>query len=92
MSEINAMLGPELRDAIEALIDDRVRAALDERAPGSATSPWLSIDEASEYVGVSRRSLEHKLKQGRIRSTYVGRRRLLNREDIDAWLGGGVAQ
>jgi excisionase family DNA binding protein len=74
-------LAPELVDAIEQLVANRVQAAL-ERSPGDR-SPWLSLQEGAGYLGVSTRTLERRIKGGRVRSTTIGRRRLLHRDDLD---------
>jgi excisionase family DNA binding protein len=46
--------------------------------------PWLALDEAAAYMRVSERTLERRIKSGRVRSTTIGRRRLLHRDDLDA--------
>jgi excisionase family DNA binding protein len=57
--------------------------------------PWLGIDEAAAYLRVSERTLERRIKKGHLRSTTIGRRRLLHRDDLDALAkaaaGEGVA-
>jgi excisionase family DNA binding protein len=44
----------------------------------------ISLREAAEYLRVSRRTLAHLRAQGRVRVSYVGRRVLVNRADLDA--------
>jgi excisionase family DNA binding protein len=75
-------LSPELVAAIEELVSDRVHAALEEGTIVSS-SPWLSLEESAEYLRVSPRTLERQLARDRIRSTSIGRRRLLHRDDLD---------
>ena len=83
------LFAPELVQAIERLVDQRVKDALAEREPSNGRT-WLSVAEAAVYLGVSERSVGRLLERGRIRSTYLGRRRLLHREDLDAALRGDV--
>jgi excisionase family DNA binding protein len=61
-----------------------VRAELEVEA-SDAGSPWLSIPEAAEYLRLSPRTIERELERGRVRSTTVGRRRLLHRDDLDTF-------
>ena len=76
--------------AIERLVDQRVKAALAELGPLNG-SPWLSVADAAVYLSVSERTVGRLLERGRVRSTYVGRRRLLHRDDLDKHLRGGDA-
>jgi excisionase family DNA binding protein len=76
-----ASLAPELVDALEQLIDERLEAA---PRGGITESPWLLLAEAAEYVRVSERTMQRLLKRGRVRSMTFGRRRLFHRDDLDA--------
>lgn len=76
-------LAPELVEAIEQLVAETVRAEIDE-VPVGAASPWLALDEAAAYLRVSERTLERMIARRRVRSSTVGRRRLLHRDDLDA--------
>jgi excisionase family DNA binding protein len=75
---------PEAVAAIEALVEERVAAAL--AAQPNSGSPWLSLEEAARYVHVSERTLSRMIERGRLRSTCIGRRRLVHRDDLDAVL------
>ena len=88
-----AALSPELVAAIEELVDERVQERLDGIADrnGSA-SPWLSLDEAAGYLRVSERTLERRIARGKVRSTSIGRRRLLHRDDLDALAGAATRE
>lgn len=82
-------LSPDLVDAIEELVAERVRMTLEDADGGS---PWLSMAEAAEYVRVSERTLNRHIEKGKLRATKIGRRTLLNRDDLDALAAGeGVA-
>ncbi|HEX2345084.1 MAG TPA: helix-turn-helix domain-containing protein [Gaiellaceae bacterium] len=82
MSDLRDLFAPELVEALEDFVDERIAAALGERENGSEPS-WLSIEEAAEYLRVSPSTIARMLKQGRVRSSYVGRRRLVRRSDLD---------
>jgi excisionase family DNA binding protein len=87
MTDPLKLFAPELVETIERLVDERVRAALAEVEPSNG-SPWLSVQQGAAYVGVSPRTITRLLEQGRIRSTCIGRRRLLHRDDLDTYLRG----
>ncbi len=78
-------LAPELLAALEQLVDERVEQALDEQVPAANGhgSPWLSVAEAAEYLRTSERTVQRLVKRGRVRSSTIGRRRLLHRDDLD---------
>ena len=84
------LFAPELVQAMERLVDERVEAAL-ACINASNGSPWLSVADAATYLGVSERTIGRLLEHGHIRSAYIGRRRLLHRDDLDTHLRGGDA-
>ena len=85
MNDLRTMFGPELVAALEQLVDERVQAALADNG-GTASSPWLTVSEAAEYLRTSERTVQRLVKRGRIRTSAVGRRRLLHRDDLDAYM------
>ena len=70
--------------ALEALAqraaDIVIERLRDEHPNGS---PWLSMAEAAEYLRVSKRQVQRLVSDDRVRSSFVGRRRLLHRDDLD---------
>lgn len=46
----------------------------------------LSVDEACIYIGIGRAHLYRLMDEGSVPSLHVGRRRLLLRKDLDAFL------
>lgn len=48
---------------------------------------WLSVEEAAEYLGVSRRAIHKYVQQGRLAAfkAPIGGRTLFKREDLDAF-------
>jgi excisionase family DNA binding protein len=89
VSDLRAILSAELADALEQLVDERVAAALERIGRSDAGSPWLTIQEAAERLRISERQLHRWLKRGRVRSTCIGRRRLLHSDDLDKLARGG---
>jgi excisionase family DNA binding protein len=85
VTDLRSHFAPELVAAIEQLVDERVAAALEERPEGSS-SPWLTVPEAADYLRTSERTVQRLLKRRRIRTSAIGRRRLLRREDLDTFM------
>ena len=83
MSALARIFSEDVAAILEAEIDRRVEAALAELDVGKGGSPWLSEDEAGDYLRVSKRTVQRLIKNKRVRSTTIGRRRLLHRDDLD---------
>lgn len=81
-ARLETAFAPDVAAAIEQLVADRVREHLEAAASGHP-SPWLSLEEAADYLRVSPRTLERRIAKGSLRSTTIGRRRLLLRDDLD---------
>lgn len=80
------VLTPEAVDAIAARAAELVLEQISD-ANGNR-SPWLSLAEAAEYLRVSERQLQRLVSRGKVRSTTIGRRRLLHRDDLDEMATG----
>jgi excisionase family DNA binding protein len=76
-----ALLAPDVLAALEELVSERVAEAV--AAMPSGSPPWLSLDEAAAHLRVSPRSVERAINRGRLRSSTVGRRRIVHRDDLD---------
>jgi excisionase family DNA binding protein len=83
---VTDLLGPELIAALTQLVDDRVERALADRGAPEPGSPWLSLAEAAERLRVSERTVARLVERGRLRTTTLGRRRLVHRDDLDSFL------
>jgi excisionase family DNA binding protein len=59
------------------------------RTASPDASPYRSIVEAAEYLRVSERFVREAIRRGRLRSFRAGRRVLLSRDDLDAFVRGG---
>ena len=78
VSDLRSHFAPELVEALEQLVDERVALAIaDRRRPSDPV--WLSLSEAADYKRVSLSTIARLRKQGRLRSLYVGRRVLVLR-------------
>lgn len=75
-----------LARAIEELVDAKVAAALAERGTCSDYSPWLSLEAAAKYACVSERTIGRMVERGQLHTATIGRRRLVSRESLDAFL------
>jgi len=51
----------------------------------------FSPDEAAELMGISRELVFDLLRTGQLKSVRAGRRRLISRANIDAFLAGDAA-
>jgi excisionase family DNA binding protein len=80
-----AVLAPDVLAALEELVSEQVAQAFGEVPAGS---PWLSIEAAAERAGVSARTLERAIKSGRLRTSTVGRRRLVHADELDGYVRG----
>jgi excisionase family DNA binding protein len=52
------------------------------------TPRWLSLANASKYSGLSVRTLNKAVKSKSFKSYLNGRKRLIDRESLDAWIEG----
>ena len=86
VSDLRDLFAPELVEALERLVDERVAAALAGRERIGSEPEWMSIEEAATHIRVSPSTIARKLREGRLDSTYVGRRRLVRRSDLDQLL------
>lgn len=84
--ELRGVLAHEVLAAVQedAELREKLRALLIPEPASSTSSPWLNYDQAADYLGVSRRTLERMVAGGRVRSATIGSRVLLHRDDLDA--------
>ena len=83
MSDLRTLFAPELVEALERLVDERVAAALADR-PAEPEPVWLSLSEAADYLRVSPRTVARLRQQGRLCVSHIGRRVLVSRADLNA--------
>lgn len=81
-----ALLVPE--ELIEALAERVAALLLEPAAAPPAPSPWLDVEAAAGYLGLSRDQL-YKLTAARaipFRKKRGGQRLLFHRDELDAWI------
>lgn len=71
-------------EELAAAIRAEVRAELETAAAGP--DRLHSIDEAAELLGIGRTAVYTELNAGRLRSTHVGRRRLISAAAIAEYI------
>ena len=88
-----AVTDPQTMLAELVRVVEELRARVQELEQGETAprSPWLSIAEAADYLRTSERTVHRLVNRNRVRSMTIGRRRLLHRHDLDAYLGGDGA-
>lgn len=82
--ELSAEQLAELARALKPLVLAELAA---EDVPNG--SPWFSLAAAADYLSVSARTLEREIGRGGLRSSTLGRRRLIHRDDLDALARNG---
>jgi excisionase family DNA binding protein len=78
-------------DALLDALADRIADRLAQRQPVASepASPWLNAEQAAAYLGGAKLSRVYDLIQtGKLTPTRDGRRVVLHRDDLDAYLRG----
>jgi excisionase family DNA binding protein len=80
-------LSPEVVEALEQLVDQRVRDRRDGVAgPSGKEPPWLSVVEAAELLRCKRQRIDDLLSQGRLSRYKDGARTLVSRSEVEEYL------
>lgn len=77
-------------DELVELVAERAAEILAERQPAVELAPYLSVDEAAEYLRCSRKRIYDLTSQRRLPAVKDGSRTLLRRVDLDAYLEGAA--
>jgi excisionase family DNA binding protein len=80
-----------ISDALVDLIAERVAAILTAKNRETRPEPskrWLTIDEAADYIGSTRKRIYDLRSAGRLSRTGDGSRVLVNRQELDDLIGG----
>lgn len=67
-----ALLSPELVQALEELVAERVAVELEARA--TSGPEWLTLDAAADRLGCSRDAVRMRAARGRLETRHHGRR------------------
>jgi len=91
--ELQTIFGPDLVEAIECLVDERVQVALEAREQTAMNgSPWLSQAEAAKYLRISERTLQRQGRRNRLRPSTALGRPLFHRDDLDQLAKGATGE
>lgn len=69
---------------------DRVAERLAERTPAPDPNPYLTVEQAADYLACERKRIYDLCSQRRIDFVKDGSRTLLRRADLDAYLDGST--
>jgi excisionase family DNA binding protein len=83
--ELTLQLPPELIDAIAERAARLVLETLNDQRP--LASPYLTIPEAAAYARCKRQRIDDLLSARRLTRYKDGRRTLILKAELDAWLG-----
>jgi excisionase family DNA binding protein len=61
---------------------------LDRESTGDGARLAYSVNQAARAFGLSKSMIYDQLRSRRLRSVRVGKRRIITRQQIDAWLAG----
>jgi len=73
-ARLELLLSPAIVDAIEELVELRVREELAARDTRTAQRTWLTLEEAGKELGCSPDAVRMRVKRGRLESRRQGRR------------------
>jgi hypothetical protein len=73
-ARLELLLSPAIVDAIEQLVDQRVREELDARETQTAQRTWLTLEEAGLQLGCSPDAVRKRVNRGRLEGRRQGRR------------------
>jgi hypothetical protein len=69
-----AVLAPDLLDAVEELVAERVAAEMASHAQRDAGPRWLTLEHAGERLGCSPAAVRMRASRGRLQTRRHGRR------------------
>ncbi len=91
MSETNNSLAEALAAIIKPIVKEAVREALNLNARGATQSAaeksFLTIKQAAETSGLGASTIRLAIRRRRLQAQRVGRRVLIKRSDLEAFLG-----
>lgn len=82
-ARLELLLSPAIVDAIEALVEQRVREELSARDTQAAQRTWLTLEEAGEQLGCSADAVRMRVRRGRLDSRKQGRRLYVSAASVE---------
>jgi excisionase family DNA binding protein len=76
-------LAPELVEAVEQLVAERVAEALAEARPADDGARWLTLEQAAARLGCSPDAVRMRANRGRLESRRQGRRLYVSAASVD---------
>lgn len=73
-ARLELLLSPSIVDAIEQLVEQRVREELASRDTQAAQRTWLTLEEAGAQLGCSPDAVRKRVSRGRLEARRQGRR------------------
>ena len=80
---LESVLAPDVLDALEQLVHERVQAELADAAAAKNARAWLTLEEAGERLGCSPDAVRMRVKRGRLESRRQGRRVYVSAASVD---------
>lgn len=79
-----AVLAPELLDALDALVAERVAAELARLDAGRDNGPrWLTLEQAAKRLGCTAAAVRMRAARGRLQTRRHGRRVYVSAASVD---------
>jgi excisionase family DNA binding protein len=83
-ARLEAVLAPDVVDAIEQLVAERVRAELAAAAQANGLArKWLTLKQAGERLDCSADAVRMRVKRNRLEARRQGRRVYVSAEGVD---------
>jgi len=85
---LQRLFAPEVVDALERLVDERVRGALESVSAAGSSRTWLTLEEAGRELGYSANAIRMRIGRGRLEARRQGRRVYVSAASIRSLSGG----
>lgn len=79
-----ALLSPELIEALDNLIAERIGEAMEAAGRAAPEAEWIDLGRAAELLGCSVNAVRMRGRRGRLDVRYQGRRMYVSRRSVAA--------
>lgn len=83
-ARLERLLAPAVVDAIEQLVEARVREELALRDAQTVSRTWLTLEEAGEQLGCSPEAIRGRIRRGRLEARRQGRRVYVSAASVES--------